>query len=254
MIEWTAPAVVLDARRHGEADALVTVMTAEHGAHRGLARGGGGRRQAALWQVGNLVEARWTARLPDQLGSLVAEPVRTGAADVMDDALRLLVLQAACAVADGALPEREPHPIVFGGLVGLIDGLAADPAPVETLVRWEAALLGELGYGMDLASCAVSGEVSGLRYVSPRTGRAVSDAAAGEWAARLLPLPGFLVRGNAGGAEDWRDGLRLTGHFLERDAFGHQHRPVPTARILLLDRITMLAAELSFTVCSGTHV
>ena len=116
MIEWTAAAVILDARMHGEADALISIMTEEHGAHRGLARGGGGRRQAALWQQGNLVQARWTARLPDQLGTLTAEPVRAGAAAVMDDALRLQVLAAACAVADGALPEREPHPIVFGAL------------------------------------------------------------------------------------------------------------------------------------------
>ena len=247
MIEWTAAAVILDARMHGEADALVSIMTEEHGAHRGLARGGGGRRQAALWQQGNLVQARWTARLPDQLGTLTAEPVRAGAAAVMDDALRLQVLAAACAVADGALPEREPHPIVFGGLVGLIDRLPDDPAPVETLVHWEAALLAELGYGLDLGSCAVTGTVDDLHHVSPRTGRAVSDAAVGEWAARLLPLPAFLARAGLlanepASLQAQRDGLRLTGHFLERDAFGHQHRPLPAARAMLYDRVAALAA------------
>ena len=245
MIEWTAPAVILDARMHGEADALISIMTEEHGAHRGLARGGGGRRQAALWQQGNLVQARWTARLADQLGTLTAEPVRAGAAAVMDDALRLQVLAAACAVADGALPEREPHPIVFGGLVGLIDDLPDDPAPIETLVRWEATLLAELGYGLDVRTCAVTGLADDLHHVSPRTGRAVSDAAVGEWAARLLPLPAFLARPYAranepGTPEAWRDGLRLTGHFLERDAFGHQHRPLPSARTMLYDRVAAL--------------
>ncbi len=242
-MEWEGPAVVLDARPFDEADALATVMTETHGAHRGLVRGGLSRRHAATWQRGNLVQARWIGRLSDQLGTLTAELVHAGAALAMDDALALAVLSAACAVAEGALPEREPHPIVFGGLVGLVDGLHRDPAPVPTLVRWEARLLTDLGYGLDLGSCALTGETEGLRFVSPRTGRAVSAAAAGAWEARLLPLPAFLTGGAAGLASEWRDGLRLTGHFLERDAFGHQNRPLPAARTMLYDRVAALAAE-----------
>ena len=241
-MEWEGPAVVLDARPYNEVDALVTVMTEAHGAHRGLARGGASRKQASLWQRGNLVHARWVARLSDQLGSLGGELVHPGAALAMDDALALGVVSSACMVAEGALPEREAHPIVFGGLVGLISGLGADRAPVETLVRWEAALLAELGYGLDLSSCAVTGETEGLRFVSPRTGRAVSEGAAGEWEHRLLPLPGFLAGRGPGDAAEWRDGLRLTGHFLARDAFGLQHRPLPAARVMLYDRVTALAA------------
>ena len=246
MLEWEAPAVVLDARAYNEADALVTVLTEAQGLHRGLARGGASRRQAALWQRGNLVAARWVARLAEQLGSLTAELVRPAAAAVLHDPLRLAVLNAACAVAEGALPEREPHPIVFGGLVGLLDRIASDPATVETLVHWEAALLAELGYGLDLAACALTGTTTDLRYVSPRSGRAVCAAAAGPWSHRLLPLPPFLADPNAvpdAGAPAWRDGLRLTGHFLARDAFGHQHRDLPAARLMLYDRVTALAAN-----------
>jgi DNA repair protein RecO (recombination protein O) len=242
-MEWEGPAVVLDARPYNESDALVTVMTEAHGPHRGLARGGASRKHAALWQRGNLVQARWVARLSDQLGSITAELVHAGAALAMEDALTLAVVSAACMVAEGAVPEREPHPILFGGLVGLIDGLGADPAPVATLVRWEAALLAELGYGLDLRQCSVTGATEGLRYVSPRTGRAVSEAAAGVWEQRLLPLPGFLVHGGAGSAVEWHEGLRLTGHFLARDAFGHQHRDLPAARIMLADRIAVLASS-----------
>ena len=243
--EWEGPAVVLDARPYSEADVLVTVMTELHGAHRGLARGGASRRHASLWQRGNLVQARWIARLSEQLGSLSAELVHAGAALAMDDALRLAIVSAACMVAEGALPEREAHPIVFGGLVGLIAGLAEDSAPLETLVRWEASLLTELGYGLDLSSCAVTGETAGFAHVSPRTGRAVSAAAAGVWAGRLLPLPGFLVGAAAGDAVAWRDGLRLTGHFLARDAFGHRNLPLPAARAMLYERAVTLAAESS---------
>lgn len=243
-MDWDAPAVVLDVRPYNDADALVTVMTELHGAHRGLARGGLSRRHASLWMPGNLVQARWVARLADQLGAITAELVHPGAALAMDDALQLAVLSSACAIAEGALPEREPHPIVFGGLVGLVAELANDPAPLETLVRWEAALLAELGYGLDLGACAVTGRSDDLRFVSPKTGRAISGGAAGAWAERLLPLPPFLL-GAAGDVAGWRDGLRITGHFLGRDAFGHRHRPLPAVRAMLMDRVAGLATAVA---------
>ena len=242
-MEWDAPAIVLDARPYGEGDAIATVMTAEHGAHRGLARGGGTRNRTAIWQPGNLVQVRWVARLAEQLGSFTAELVHPAAALAMDDALHLAMLSAVCAVAEGALPEREPHVRVFDGLVHLIAHLSRGAEMLPELIRWETVLLAELGYGLDLTSCAVTGETAGLAFASPKTGRAVTAAAAGIWTSRLLPLPSFLVGGNEAAPADWRDGLRLTGHFLERDAFGHHHRPLPAARQMLYDRVAALAAE-----------
>lgn len=242
MAEWDAPAIVLACRAFSETDTIVTVLTELHGTHRGLARGGASRGQASLWQPGNLVQARWVARLSDQLGSIRAELVHPGAALSMDDPLALAVLSSACAVAEGAMPEREPHPKVFAGLVQLIAGLSRPEQALPDLVRWEATLLRDLGYGLDLGSCAITGATSGLAWVSPRTGRAVCDEAAGEWTARLLRLPGFLVGGNSAEPADWRDGLKLTGHFLERDAFGHGSQPVPPARHMLYDRVQSLAA------------
>jgi DNA repair protein RecO (recombination protein O) len=240
-MDWEAPAIVLDARPYGEGDAIATVMTQEHGAHRGLARGGASRARAAVWQAGNLVQARWVARLAEQLGSLTAELVHPAAALAMDDPLALAMLSAACAVAEGALPEREAHPRVFGGLVRLLARLALGPTLLAEQIRWEVTLLADLGYGLDLSACAVTGGNERLAWVSPRTGRAVSDSAAGEWRARLLALPALLLGEEPGGPADWRDGLRLTGHFLARDAFGHQHRPLPAARLALYDRVAALA-------------
>lgn len=240
-MEWEAPAIVLDARPYGEGGALVTVLTEAHGAYRALARGGGSRANLSLWQPGNLLQARWVARLADQLGSVSGELVHAGAAAAMDDPLDLAILSAACAVAEGALPEREPHPRVFAGLVQLIAALASGYDVLPDLVRWETILLAELGYGLDLESCALTGATAGLAYVSPRTGRAVARDAAPDWVDRLLPLPGFLAGSNRADPADWRDGLRLTGHFLARDAFGQHHRPVPEARLMLYDRIAALA-------------
>jgi DNA repair protein RecO (recombination protein O) len=141
------------------------------------------------------------------------------------------------------LPERETHPRVFEGLLHLIAHLSQGEEVLSDLIRWETLLLADLGYGLDLASCAVTGETAGLAFVSPKTGRAVTAAGAGTWTSRLLRLPSFLVGGNEAAPADWRDGLRLTGHFLERDAFGHHHRPLPAARRMLYDRVAALAAS-----------
>ena len=239
-MEWEAPGIVLDVRPFGEADAVATVMTEEHGSHRGLARGAQSRTRTALWQKGNLVQLRWVGRLSDQLGSLTGELIHATAAPIMDDALLLAMLTSACAVAEGALIEREPQPVVFDGLLHLLARLPQGATMLADLIRWELALLTALGYGLDLSSCAVTGETEGLALVSPRTGRAVSEAAAGIWRERLLPLPGFLREAGTGDPAAWRDGLRLTGHFLERDAFGHHHRPLPQPRLALYDRVMEL--------------
>jgi DNA repair protein RecO (recombination protein O) len=218
-------------------------MTQEHGLHRGLVKGGLARAHAAVWQPGNFVQVRWTARLTDQLGAFRGEPIHASAALVMDDALALAMLSAACAVAEGALPEREPHPRVFEGLLRLLTRLPEGEQRLTDLIKWETVVLAELGYGLDLTICAVTGHSTGLAYVSPRTGRAVTAEAAGEWAGRLLRLPAFLVGSDTATAADWRDGLRLTGHFLARDAFGHHHRPLPQARTMLYDRLEARVAE-----------
>jgi len=255
-MEWDAPAIILDTRPYGEGDAVATVMTEAHGVHRGLARGGASRGKAATWQAGNMVQVHWTARLSDQLGSFSGELIHAGAAYAMQEALSLSMLTAICAVAQGALPEREPLPRVFDGLLRLIPRLPLGCSLLTDLVQWESVVLSDLGYGLDLAACAVTGRTDGLAYVSPKTGRAVTDEGAGGWTAKLLPLPKFLTCSGVPDRvsptwEEWRDGLRLTGHFLARDAFGHQHRPLPLARAMLYDRVSAEAAKDDVTKDAG---
>lgn len=236
-MEWESPGIILSAVRYGEGDALASVFTEAEGVYHGLAKGGLSRSKAALWQTGNLAQLRWVARLADQLGALTAELVHPAAALAMNDAIRLGVLTAACAEAEATLAERQPHPRVFISLLRLLTGLSCEADPLVALVRFEMTLLSELGYGLDLASCAVSGDLAGLAFVSPRTGRAVGSAHAGAWSDRLLRLPPFLVSDVAAAPGDHADGLRLTGFFLARDAFGAQHRPLPPARIRLAERV-----------------
>ena len=240
-MEWEAPAIVLSAAPYGESGLVAHVLTEVHGAFRGLVRGGSSRTQAALWQAGNLISARWFARLPEQLGALTAELVHASAARVLDHRLPLSMLAASCAVAGSLLPEREPHPRIFEGLLRLLTLLSLDPARAAALgpaalIRWESLVLTDLGYGLDLSACAITGVSDGLAFVSPRTGRAVCADAAGEWRDRLLALPALLLdETRAGTPTEWCDGLRLTGHFLARDAFGQRNRSLPAARVRLLE-------------------
>lgn len=249
MMEWEAPAIILDVRPYGEGDALATAMTEAHGPHRGLVRGGCSRGKAATWQVGNMVQVRWTARLADQLGTFSGELIHAGAAHAMQDGLSLAMLTAICSVTEGAVPEREPQKRVFDGLLRLIPRLPLGEVALTELIGWELVVLSDLGYGLDLSACAVTGRTGGLAYVSPKTGRAVTAEGAGDWAGRLLPLPGFLVGGGVPDVAAWRDGLRLTGHFLARDAFGNQHQPLPLARAMLYDRV----AALEIATCAAVR-
>jgi DNA repair protein RecO (recombination protein O) len=236
-MEWDEPAVVLEVAPYGEGDALVTLLTAGLGAWRGLVRGGASRGKTALWQPGNVITARWAARLPEQLGHFTGEMVHPAAALAMDDRLNLAVLNAACALAAGALPEREPQPVVFAGLTRLLAGIDIAGLALPAMVRWELDLLRELGFGLDFSQRAVAGDNDVLAYVSPKTGRALSLSAAGEWASRLLRLPGFLIEDVPGADADCLDGLKLTGHFLARDVFGARHKPLPPARERLYDMV-----------------
>ncbi|MCS6855174.1 MAG: DNA repair protein RecO [Elioraea sp.] len=242
MEAWEDEAVVLAARPHGEGHAIATVFTRTQGVRRGLVYGGAGRRARANWQPGTLLAARWRARLADQLGRLEGEMVFAASASVLEDPLALAVLASACAVAEAALPEAEPHPRAYEALVGLMGRLADREGGLAAYVRWEVVLLAELGFGLDLTACAVTGAREGLAFVSPRTGRAVSGAAAGPWRERLLPLPAFLIGEAPAAPEDIAAGLRLTGHFLARDVFGSAHRSPPPARERLGAAVAALAA------------
>ncbi|EKV31453.1 DNA recombination and repair protein RecO [Caenispirillum salinarum AK4] len=238
-MDWRDEGIVLAARRHGETSAVVHILTRAHGRHGGLVRGASGKAARGLWQPGNLLDVTWRGRLEEHLGQFTGELLDARVAGLLGDRDRLACLASVCALAENALPEREPHPLLFEGLRLLIGALARDDEWAPLTVRWEAALIAELGYGLDLSECAATGATEGLEWVSPRTGRAVSDEAGAPYADRLLPLPGFLID-----AEAPTDrpavvaGLRLTGFFLERRLFPALGRPVPPQRARFLDRMT----------------
>jgi DNA repair protein RecO (recombination protein O) len=234
---WTDEGVLLAARRHGESSAIVSVFTAGHGRYAGLVRGGFGRRARPVYQQGNLLQVTWRARLSEQLGALTGELKVPLAARLMADPGRLAGLAAACALLETTLPERDPHPHLYATLCALLEQLVLDSRWLEGYIRFELALLAELGFGLDLSRCAVTGASEDLVYVSPASGRAVSRNGAGRYADRLLALPPFLLGQAPADAAQLAAGLRLTGAFLRRHLFDASERAMPEARDRLLARL-----------------
>lgn len=243
-IEWSDEGIVLAARPHGESALVLQLLTREHGRHAGLLQGGQSRRRRSLFEPGSRLSVVWRARLAEHLGQYTAEATASGLASLLELPGPLAALASCLAVAEKALPEREPHRPCYDGLVALIEALDGEHWG-EATVLWELQLLAELGYGLDLTTCAVTGAQDDLAYVSPRSGRAVSLGAAVPYRERLLALPGFLVGRGEGGAREVLEGLTLTGHFLEQGPFQVQHQPLPAARQRLQERFAkaVLAAE-----------
>ena len=239
-MQWTDEGIVLAAHRHGETSAVVSLLTRQHGRHAGLVRGGGGKRLSGVLQPGNRVAAVWRGRLSEHLGQLGVELTGATAAPLLEAAGPLAALAAVTALLQTLLPEREPHPRLHAELAELLAALAGEAEWAAAYVRFELLLLAELGYGLDLARCAVTGGTDDLAYVSPATGRAVASGAAGAYRDRLLPLPGFLLGRQAApaGPGEIAAGLALTGYFLKRHVLAPHQRVEPAARTRLLARFS----------------
>lgn len=234
-MDWQDEGAILTMRPHGESAAIIEVFTKAHGRHAGVVRGGASRKLAATLQPGSQVQVAWRARLLDHLGAYAVEPVRARAG-LLADRRALAALNAVCALLRLCLPERAPHPVLYAASIALLDALEhADDWPPRYL-RWEVLLLEELGFGLDLTTCAVTGDATDLAFVSPRTGRAVSRNAAGVWADRLMPLPACLVEQGLASPTALAQGLAITGHFLARElAPVLNDRPLPDSRARLVD-------------------
>jgi DNA repair protein RecO (recombination protein O) len=228
---------MLAGRPHGETSVIAEMFTREHGRMPGLVKGGRSRHIRPLLQTGNLLKLEWRARLDDQLGVYTLELLRASSSSVWDDAGALSAMTALTALLQ-VLPERDPHPRLYEASRHYLDR-AAMPGFAAELARFELVLLDELGFGLELRSCAATGCADHLTYVSPKSGQAVSAEAGEPYKDRLLPLPGFLLADNTQAMpepHDIADAFRLTGHFLEKCVFEPAGRPMPRARADIIRR------------------
>ncbi|MFB2551080.1 DNA repair protein RecO [Ensifer soli] len=230
-MQWSDAAIILGVKRLGETSVIAEVMTPGHGRHLGIVRSGRSRQMQPVLQPGNGVEVTWRARLDEHLGEFRIEPVRMRAAALMEAAGPIHAVQAMAALLR-LLPERDPHPALYRSLDVILDHLDVPADAGELYIRFELAVLAELGCGLDLGACAATGARSGLAYVSPKSGRAVSEGAGAPYADRLLPLPPFLreEERRAADAQGLSDAFRLTAFFLARHVFEPRGIAPPLAR------------------------
>jgi DNA repair protein RecO (recombination protein O) len=221
-MEWIDEGIILSSRPHGENAAVVTLMTASHGRHAGLVPGGQGRTARPILQPGNRVQAKWRARLIDQLGTYTLDLSSAQTAMWLDTPEIVAIISSVCAVTEASLPERQPMPGAYAGLATLLS-LEDIELWAPVYVKYEINLLQALGYGLDLSQCAVGGNGDDLAYISPRTGRAVSRDAGIPYHDKLFPLPTFLLGIGEWGPPDILQGLEMTGHFLSRHVFANPH-------------------------------
>ncbi len=229
-MEWSDTGIILAVRPHGETSAIIDVLTPGQGRHAGLVKGARSRTMRPILQPGNRVQLTWRARLAEHLGHFAVEGEELAAGAVMESRLSLAGLNAACALAVLALPEREVHEAVYDGFRVLLTTLEDPDIWPALYVRWEAGLLSDLGYGIDLEKCAVTGTVDDLSHVSPRTGRAVCREEAEPYLDKLLAVPGFMLGSGKVEAGDIAKGLALTGYFLERRVLWLVDKQLPDAR------------------------
>jgi DNA repair protein RecO (recombination protein O) len=243
-MEWREEGIVIASRRYGETSAIAEILTRDRGRCLGLVRGGHSRRQRPVLQPGNIVEATWRARLEEHLGTFGIEPMGLRAGSYLDDSFKLAGLMTLTFLAQ-LLPEREPHPRVYEATRLFLDALDNDHIWPALLVRWEIGLLDELGFGLDLARCAVTGTMDDLVYVSPKSGRAVSRSAGEVYRERLFLIPDFLKGSQMGTAtaEAIVEGLRLTGHFLDRHIFEPRGVQMPDSRQWIMSHLKLSAAR-----------
>jgi len=238
-----AQAIICSVRAHGEHGAIVRALTPDDGLLAGYVRGGRSRRLRPVLVPGNLVRADFRARTEEQLPALAVELIESRAG-LLVEPLPAAAIDWATALTAAALPEGQPYPRLHIALDAVLAAIVAAPTArgwAAALVRYELLLLSELGFGLDLSGCVASGATDDLRYVSPRSGGAVSGAAGESYRAQLLPLPAFLRDGGTGDWTDILDGFRLTGHFLERDLLHGRAADVLAARERLVDRIKRIA-------------
>ncbi|MBX9454906.1 MAG: DNA repair protein RecO [Rhizobium sp.] len=230
-MEWRDQGIVLGVKRHGETSVIAEVMTHGRGRHLGLVRNGRSRSMQPVLQPGNLLELTWRARLDEHLGNFAAEPLSLRAAGLMEHAASLHGVQALAALLR-LLPERDPHPHLFDMLNIVLDHLGETSGAGELFIRFELAVLNDLGYGLDLAECAATGTKHDLEYVSPRSGRAVSREAGLPYHDRLFRLPEFLKEGSKKAAtrENLGEAFRMTRHFLDRHVYEPRGLEPGTAR------------------------
>lgn len=240
MASLTTEAIVCAVRAHGEHGAILRALTPQAGLVAGYVRGGRSRRVRPVLMPGNLIALELRARTEDQLGGATVE-LLTSRAPLLAEPLASAVIDWITSLTAAILPESQPYPALYTALSAVLDAIGVAPSARQwaaALARYELLLLTELGFGLNLEKCVVTGASGDLAFVSPKSGGAVSKGAAAGYEDRLFALPPFLSGRDAGPSmADVLAGLKITGYFLDRDLLDGRNRDLLAVRQRLLDRL-----------------
>jgi DNA repair protein RecO (recombination protein O) len=231
-MQFIDEAIVLSSGKFGENSGIACVLTSQHGIYKGLVRGISSKQNRGIYQLGNVVEITWRARLSEHLGSLSAGLLYSGAGCIMGNPERLAALSSLCAIFATTLQERDPVIPLYKSLRTFLGMLAeADENWQKSYVLLELELLSQLGYGIDLSECAATGTRDNLIYVSPKSGRAVCAESGAPYHDKMLKLPQFVSEESSSHTTlEINDGLALSGYFLDKYFFAPHNIPQPQAR------------------------
>ena len=233
-MEWRDKGILLATKPFGETSLIIDVFTPNHGKASGVVRGGQSKKLKPTLQIGAQLDLTWKARLQEHLGSFQAELIRSRTANVMDDRLLLAGMLSSATLINRFFPEGLVYKEFYESSENLFDLLQFPDIWTLAYLKWEFDFLETLGFGLDLEKCAVTGSTADLKFISPKSGRAVSQSAAGEWSSKLLPFP-MAATGQANSLKDILDGLKVSQFFLEKKvliAFGIEHLPIARSRFI----------------------
>ena len=239
MPDWQDEGIILGNKPYAELHSVTTILTKSHGRHAGLVQAGQSSKKRSMLQLGSLVDAQWRARLDEQLGTFKLELSKNYSALMIDTPLRLSALSSMCSLLESSLPEREPQPTLWQATTALLQILSLSKDDKEWLnffVKWELGLLQELGFALKLETCGVTGSSYELAYVSPKSGSAISKPAAGIYADRLLVLP-MCLGGHVKTDNELGAGIKITGHFLQKNIYNPINKQLPSARQRLANMV-----------------
>lgn len=245
-MQWSDDAILLSIGKYGERAGVVCLLSRAHGIYRSISKQAYSKSQRGIFQPGNLVSIEWKARLAEHMGSISTELRQPIAPLLLDDPLALNALNSLCGLLQKTIHEREPHAALYDKSEALLQHMAAGHVWLPYYVKWELALLKELGYGLDLTHCAATGVTTDLHYVSPKSGRAVCAEAGAPYKERLLSLPAFLisdVAAEAISAADIHAALKLTGYFLKHWVSETHRVQLPQAREQMVDKLAARIAK-----------
>ena len=220
-MRWSDKGLVISVKKYGENSLILHLLTKDHGVHAGLVKYISTKKSGHIYELGNILSVEWTGRLEEQLGFYKSELEKSYLYNIINNSLKLDALNSICSMLSMFLPERQVNSKLYKETIEIIKYLNNnDMTWVSRYVQWELLLLSELGYGLDLSQCAVTGEIKNLKYVSPKSGRAVSELGAGIWVKKLLILPRFLQKFNTNAIDndELNYGVKLTTFFLNRYA------------------------------------